>query len=81
MRLLALVCLPLLAGCAVQVWHPTRDLNQQQRDIKICHEHGILTTNYNALSALDEVFRCLEAKGYRRGRPPEGATGSSLKRS
>jgi len=75
MRLTALALVPLLSGCAVEVWHPTRTLREQQRDIKICHEHGLLTSNYNALHALDEVFVCLEQKGYQRGRPPKKAEG------
>ena len=72
MRLLALPILLLLSGCATAVYHPTRTLEQQKKDIEICHEHGTLTTNFNAISALDEVFKCLEAKGYRKGKAPAG---------
>ena len=60
----------LLAGCATQVWHPTRTQEEQQRDIAICSEHGKLSEPIEPVAALNVTYQCLEQKGYRRGARP-----------
>jgi hypothetical protein len=61
--------LPLaLTGCAMQVYHPTRTRAEQERDIRICSEHGKLTEPIEPIAALNVAYECLEKKGYKRGK-------------
>lgn len=63
--------LPLaLAGCATQVYHPTRTRAEQERDIRICSEHGKLAEPVEPIAALNVAYECLEKKGYKRGKRP-----------
>jgi hypothetical protein len=71
MRVVKLSCLPmlaLLAGCATQVYHPTRNRAEQARDVKLCTDHGTLSAPYEPIAALNNAYECLEKKGYKRGR-------------
>jgi len=70
----SLLLLPLLAGCAAQVWHPTRTAAEQRRDIRICTEHGKLAEPIEPVAALTVAYECLEKKGYRRGRRPAASS-------
>lgn len=70
MKALLIPAIPLLAGCAAQVWHPTRTQAEQKRDIAICSEHAKLTDQIDPIGTLNEAYACLEQKGYRRGRRP-----------
>jgi hypothetical protein len=65
---LCLALIPLLAGCAAQVYHPTRTLAEQKRDIAICTEHAELSEPLEPLAALHVAYECLEQKGYKRGK-------------
>jgi hypothetical protein len=65
---LAVAFIPLLAGCATQVYHPTRTLAEQKRDIDICSEHAKLVEPMEPIAALKVAYECLEQKGYRRGK-------------
>ncbi len=66
---LYLAFLPLLAGCAVQVYHPTRTRAEQERDIAICKEHADLTEPMEPVAMLNVAYDCLEKKGYKRRKP------------
>jgi hypothetical protein len=63
-----LLLLLALTGCATQVYHPTRTRAEQERDIRICSEHGKLAEPMEPVAALNVAYQCLEKKGYRRGR-------------
>lgn len=63
-----LALLPLLAGCAAQVYHPTRTRAEQERDIRICSEHAKLAEPMEPIAALNVAYECLEKKGYQRGK-------------
>lgn len=63
-----LLLLVALAGCATQVHHPTRTRAEQERDIRICSEHGKLAEPLEPLAALNVAYECLEKKGYKRGK-------------
>ncbi len=67
-KLSCLALLPLLAGCATQVWHPTRTAAEQRRDIQTCKDHGTLSQPLEPVAALYIAYDCLEQKGYRRGK-------------
>lgn len=64
----SLVLLLLLAGCATQVYHPTRTRAEQERDIKICSEHAKLVEPMEPIAALNVAYECLAKKGYKRGK-------------
>lgn len=66
----AAMMLPLLSGCATQVWHPTRTQAEQRRDIRICSDHGKLSAPVEPVAALNIAYECLEQKGYQRGPRP-----------
>jgi hypothetical protein len=66
---LYLALIPLLAGCAVQVSHPTRTLAEQKRDIAICTDHAELSEPLEPVAALNVAYECLERKGYKRRQP------------
>ncbi len=69
-KISALILVPLLAGCATQVWHPTRTAAEQRRDIKACTDHGTLSEPLEPVAALNIAYECLDQKGYRRGQRP-----------
>ncbi len=65
---LYLALIPVLAGCATQVYHPTRTRAEQERDIRICSEHAKLAEPMEPIAALAVAYECLEKKGYKRGK-------------
>ncbi len=65
---LPLLLLLALAGCATQVYHPTRTRAEQERDIRICSDHGKLVEPIEPIAALNVAYECLEKKGYKRGK-------------
>ncbi len=69
-KLSCFLLLPFVAGCATQVWHPTRTAAEQRRDIETCTDHGKLSEPLEPVAALAIAYECLEQKGYRRGRRP-----------
>lgn len=73
MKACAILLTPLLAGCATQVWHPTRTQAEQRRDIEICSDHAKLSDALEPVSTLQIAYDCLEQKGYKRGRRPTSA--------
>ena len=69
-RCCLLALLPLLAGCATQVWHPSKTAAEQRRDVQLCTDHGTLSQPLEPVAALNIAYDCLEQKGYRRGKRP-----------
>ena len=65
---ICLLTLAMLGGCATQVSHPTKTLAEQQRDIRLCKDHGALSEPLEPIAALSIAYECLEKKGYQRGR-------------
>jgi hypothetical protein len=65
---LSLLLLLVLAGCATQVYHPTRTRAEQEREIRICSEHAKLAEPMEPVAALKVAYECLEKKGYKRGK-------------
>jgi hypothetical protein len=63
-----LLLLLALAGCATQVYHPTRTRAEQERDIRLCSEHAKLAEPMEPIAALNVAYECLEKKGYKRGK-------------
>jgi hypothetical protein len=43
-------------------------LAEQQRDIRLCKDHGTLSEPLEPIAALSIAYECLEKKGYQRGR-------------
>ncbi len=63
-----LLVLVALTGCATQVYHPTRTRAEQERDVRLCTEHGKLAEPMEPIAALNVAYECLEKKGYKRGK-------------
>lgn len=59
----------LAPGCAVQVTHPTATAAEMQVDIDYCTDEASRHFWYDNIAALYRAYDCLEAKGYKRGRP------------
>ncbi|HEX8442550.1 MAG TPA: hypothetical protein VF631_02765 [Allosphingosinicella sp.] len=72
---LAMICS--LAGCAVQVYHPTRTRAEQERDIKICDDQGYYSSPHDPLLAYQLAYDCLEGKGYQRRKSRPASVGSA----
>jgi hypothetical protein len=71
-KLVCFALLPLVGGCATQVYHPTKTAAEQQRDIKTCTDHGKLSAPLEPVAALNIAYECLDQKGYRRGKSRAG---------
>ena len=65
---LLLPLLPLLAGCATEVYHPTKSEAEMKVDIDGCTTWANRNYWMDPIAALLNAYDCLEAKGYARGR-------------
>ncbi len=74
LKLSGLILLAATVGCATQVWHPTKTASEQQRDIKLCTDHGKLSQPMEPVAALNIAYECLDQKGYMRGKRPAPST-------
>jgi hypothetical protein len=71
-----LLCVPIfaLAGCAIQMTHPTRTRAEQEHDIQVCDDQGYYSSPNDPLLAYQLTYDCLEAKGYKRIRRKRAGT-------
>ena len=69
MKLIALPLLALSAGCAAQVYHPSKTRAEMSDDIAACKAQADERHYWDRLAALEVAYGCLEAKGYSRNHP------------
>lgn len=68
LRMLVPPALLLLAGCAADVYHPTKSDAEMRADVGACTDEANRRYWMDPVAALYNAYDCLEAMGYQRNR-------------